>query len=112
MGGAAEFLELTPEEVAFVEVKLALAALLRRRRLSHGWTQAEVARRVGSSQSRVARMEAADASVSLDLIVRALLDLGASAGELGRVIAALTPSARSAAGGRRGRCSDAGPAPA
>jgi len=40
-----------------------------------------------SAQSRVARMKAADASISLDLIVRSLLALGASAAELGRVIA-------------------------
>jgi plasmid maintenance system antidote protein VapI len=86
VGDAAEFLELTPEEAAFIEVKLALAAHLRATRVRHGWTQADVARRIGSSQSRVARMEAADASVTLDLIVRSLLALGASAEEVGRVI--------------------------
>lgn len=87
VGDAADFLELTPEEAAFVEVKLALAAHLRALRGRFGWTQTDVARRIGSSQSRVARMEAADASVSLDLIVRSLLALGASAAEVGRVIA-------------------------
>ena len=86
-GDAADFLELTAEEAAFVELKLALAVYLRKVRAQHGWTQAQVARRLGSSQSRVAKMEAADASVSLDLLVKSLLALGASSSEVARVIA-------------------------
>jgi transcriptional regulator with XRE-family HTH domain len=58
-------------------LKLALAAGLRQERESRGLTQEELAKRVGSSQSRVAKMEAADASVSVDLIVRSLFKLGA-----------------------------------
>jgi predicted XRE-type DNA-binding protein len=88
LGDAADFLELSPEEAAFIELKLALADYLREIRLRNEWTQAQVARRLGSSQSRVAKMEAADASVSLDLLVKSLLMLGASRGEVGRVIAA------------------------
>jgi len=87
VGDAAEFLELTAEEAAFVELRLALAAYLREVREQHGLTQLQVARRLGSSQSRVAKMEAADASVSLDLLVRSLLALGVSRDEVGRVIA-------------------------
>lgn len=86
-GDAADFLELTEEEAAFVELKLALADYLREVRTRNSWTQSQVARRLGSSQSRVAKMEAADASVSLDLLVKSLLTLGASRGEVGRVIA-------------------------
>lgn len=86
VGGAAEFLELSPEEAAFVELKLALADYLRDLRAERGWTQQDVARQLGSSQSRVAKMEAADASVSIDLLVKALLSLGASRSEVGRVI--------------------------
>jgi predicted XRE-type DNA-binding protein len=86
-GDAADFLELSAEEAAFVELKLALADYLRELRTRNAWTQSEVARRLGSSQSRVAKMEASDASVSLDLLVKALLTLGASRGEVGRVIA-------------------------
>jgi len=86
-GDADEFLELTAEEAAFVELKLALADYLREVRSRNGWTQAQVARRLGSSQSRVAKMEAADASVSIDLLVKALLGLGASRSEVGNVIA-------------------------
>jgi predicted XRE-type DNA-binding protein len=86
VGDAAEFLELSPEEAAFVELKLALAEYLHQIRTQHGWTQQEVARRLSSSQSRVAKMEAADASVSVDLLVKSLLSLGASRSEVGQVI--------------------------
>ena len=87
VGDSREFLGLSAEEVAFIELKLALAAYLRDLRARHGWAQSQVAHRLGSSQSRVAKMEAADASVSLDLLVRSLLALGASRSEVGRVIA-------------------------
>src|SRR5581483_4278956 len=49
-----------------------------RRRAELGLSQAVVAKRLGSSQSRVAKMEAGDPSVSLDLLLRALLALGAT----------------------------------
>lgn len=87
-GTAAEFLDLSSEEAAFVELKLALADFLRELRTKRRWTQTSVAHRLGSSQSRVAKMEAADPSVSVDLLVKSLLLLGASRKELGRVIAA------------------------
>lgn len=87
-GDAADFLELTREEAAFVELKLALAGHLREVRLRNGWTQAQVAHKLGSSQSRVAKMEAGDSSVTLDLLVRSLLSLGASTREVATVIAA------------------------
>jgi predicted XRE-type DNA-binding protein len=87
IGDAVTFLALTPEEAAFVELKLALATFLRDLRRSRGWTQAAVADLLGSSQSRVAKMEASDPTVSLDLLVRSLLSLGATREELGRVIA-------------------------
>ncbi len=86
VGDAAEFLELTPEETAFIELKLALARHLRDVRVARDRTQLQVARKLGSSQSRVAKMEAADASVTVDLLLKSLLALGASRDELGRVI--------------------------
>lgn len=86
-GDTPDFLELTAEETAFIELKLALAEYLRDVRMSHGWTQSHVARLLGSSQSRVAKMEAADASVSIDLLVKSLLALGASRKQVGQVIA-------------------------
>ena len=86
VGDSREFLALTPDEAEFVEIKLALARLLRALREQRHWTQAELAKHVGSSQSRVAKMEAADATVSVDLLVRSLLAAGANRRELGRVV--------------------------
>lgn len=85
---ARTFLGLSASEAEFVEIKLALARRLRELRAEHAWTQAELARRVGSSQSRVAKMEAADATVSVDLLVRSLLAAGVNRREVGRVVAA------------------------
>jgi hypothetical protein len=86
VGSTADFLQLSPEEVEFIEMKLALAKHIRTRRLRQKLTQDQLAKLVDSSQSRVAKMEAADASVSLDLLVRALLVLGASRKEVARII--------------------------
>ncbi len=86
VGDAKDFLELTPGEAEFVEIKLALAKRLRQFREEKQWTQAELARHVGSSQSRVAKMEAADPTVSVDLLVRSLLAAGADRREVGRVV--------------------------
>lgn len=86
VGDAAEFLGLSDEERVFVELKVALAGLLREVRNKRGWTQLDVAQQLDSSQSRVAKMEAADPSVSLDLLVRGLLAVGVSTKELGRII--------------------------
>ena len=87
VGSAAEFLELSPTEAALVDMRLALSAALRERRTAAGLTQAALARRVGSSQSRVAKMEAGDPSVSLDLLVRALLAAGANRRQVGQAVA-------------------------
>jgi len=78
LGTAAEFLKLTPEEVAFVETKLALSQSVRDRRTASGLSQAALAKRLRSSQSRVAKMEAAEPAVSIDLLLRALFALGAT----------------------------------
>ena len=90
IGSAPEFLCLSPEEVAFIEVKLRLADSLRHHRVRHHLTQA--AKLLKSSQSRIAKMEAGDPSVSLDLMVRCLIGLGASAGDLARAIARNSPA--------------------
>ncbi len=88
VGTAAEFLGLTPEEAAFVEIKLALSEALRARRQTAKLSQTQAARKLGSSQSRVAKMEAGDPSVSLDLLIRALLVLGATKKTVARTIEA------------------------
>ena len=88
VGTAAEFLGLTPEEAAFVEIKLALSDALRTQRQTAKLSQMQAARKLGSSQSRVAKMEAGDPSVSLDLLVRSLLALGATKKTVARTIEA------------------------
>lgn len=87
VGDAKDFLGLSPLEELVVDLRMALADALRTRRLRDEMTQAQVAGVVGSSQSRVAKMEAADSAVSLDLLVRSLLALGATRKDLARIIA-------------------------
>jgi DNA-binding transcriptional regulator YiaG len=86
VGDSAQFLQLSVEENRFIELKLALATGVRELREREGLTQAALAHRLGSSQSRVAKMEAADRSVSLDLIMRSLLTIGATAPDIARWI--------------------------
>ena len=86
IGNAKEFLGLSSEEEAYIEIKLRLAESLRKRRLRRQITQADLAKAIKSSQSRVAKMEAGEGSVSLDLLVRSLLVLGASSKNLIRLI--------------------------
>lgn len=87
IGSAEDFLELSADERAFVEVKLALAEALRTRRQRKKLTQAQVAKILGSSQPRVAKMEAGDSSVTVDLLVRSLLAIGATPKDLAKVLA-------------------------
>lgn len=87
VGSARELLGLSDEEQAYIELRLRLAEGLRARRLDRGITQVDLARTLRSSQSRVAKMEAGDPTVSLDLLVRSLIALGASSRELARIIA-------------------------
>lgn len=87
VGSAADFLELSPEEALLVDIRARLASALLARRAKQQMTQAELARRIHSSQSRVAKMEGADGSVSLDLLVRSLLALGATRKDLATAIA-------------------------
>lgn len=86
VGTTQEFLGLSDEEVAFIELKLALSENLRLQRRRRKMSQAEVAEKVRSSQSRIAKMEAGDPSVSVDLLLRTLLAIGATHRELAKVI--------------------------
>jgi transcriptional regulator with XRE-family HTH domain len=95
VGDAGDFLGLSVDERRFVEVKLALAEGLRRRREQLGLTQMELAERFGSSQSRVAKMEAAHRTVSTDLLLRSLFRLGASPRDVARLFSN-TPRRRAA----------------
>jgi predicted XRE-type DNA-binding protein len=106
-----ELFGLTDAEAAYVELMIALSNAVRARRLAMGLTQQRLAELLESSQSRVAKMEAADPSVSLDLLIRAMLAMGATPRELGAVLAADVPPpaaprpvrARVAPRGRTGR---------
>jgi predicted XRE-type DNA-binding protein len=86
VGTVQEFLRLPPEEVAYIELKLQLAKTLQKRRRARRLTQVEVAKLLKSSQSRIAKMEAGDPSVSVDLLVRSLLALGVPSRSLSRTL--------------------------
>jgi DNA-binding XRE family transcriptional regulator len=88
VGDATDFLHLSPEEEAYIELRLKLADGLKARRSRKKLTQVELAKSLGSSQSRVAKMEAGDPTVSVDLLVRSLIALGADSRDIAKIIAA------------------------
>jgi DNA-binding XRE family transcriptional regulator len=90
VGSVQDFLELTDDEVALIEMKLALSKYLKDSRKRKKLTQDQLAHTLHSSQSRIAKMEAGDPSVSLDLLVKSLLSLGTSPKQLARVIGSLS----------------------
>jgi predicted XRE-type DNA-binding protein len=81
-----EFLSLSEADAGLIEMKLALSQSVRDRRKKQGLSQVQLAERLQSSQSRVAKMEAGDPSVSMDLLVSSLLQLGASSADLANAI--------------------------
>jgi len=87
VGSVTEFLGLTEAEAALVELKLTLSRRLKERRARSRLSQGQLAKLLGSSQSRVAKMEAGDPSVSIDLLIRSLLAIGTTRKELAAVIA-------------------------
>ena len=88
LGDASELLELSPEESAIIEIKIALAKKFQSARKSKHLTQTQVAKLLHTSQSRVAKIEAGDPSVSLDLLIKGLISLGATRKTVGQLIAA------------------------
>jgi DNA-binding XRE family transcriptional regulator len=93
VGDVQEFLDLSDEEVALIETRLALAATVREKRKQLRLTQQDLAKRLSSSQSRVAKLEASDPTVSLDLLIKALIALGLSRAELAKAIRRPLPKA-------------------
>ena len=87
VGTPADFLELDNIEPQVVEIKLSLSEELRRTREQRRWTQTQLAERIGSSQSRVARMEGGGRGVSLDLLVQGLLATGATRRSIAKAVA-------------------------
>src|SRR5690554_4509982 len=86
VGTAADFLELTPEEEAYIEIRLDISSLVKVQREKRGWTQEQLALAIGSSQSRIAKLEGGDAGISLDLMMKALLRLGTSKKQIGKIL--------------------------
>jgi len=88
VGTVEEFLDLTPEEAILIEMRLALSRRLKLRR-SNLMTQVELAEKLQSSQPRIAKAENGDTSVSIELLIRAMLATGASPQEIGQVISSI-----------------------
>jgi transcriptional regulator with XRE-family HTH domain len=86
VGNASDFLGLSQEESEYVELKVSLAQYLQKKRQARHMTQEALARLMHSSQSRVAKMEKSDSTVSIDLMVRSLLALGTSKTELAKAM--------------------------
>ena len=84
---AQEFLGLTDEESAYIETKVLLAKYFKELRKSKKVSQTEIAKLIGSSQSRVAKMEAGDPSVSTDLLFKGMFALGATRKDISRALA-------------------------
>ena len=87
VGTTKDFLGLSDQEAALVEVKLSLIDALKKSRQKRRLSQVDLAQRMGSSQSRIAKIEAGDSSVSLDLIVRALIAAGATQQDIRKAFA-------------------------
>lgn len=88
VAGAQEFLELSNEELEYIEIKIALSQLVKAQRKRRRLTQEKAAQLIGSSQSRVAKMESGDPSVSIDLYIKSFIALGGSRDELSEAIKA------------------------
>lgn len=86
VNNTSDFLELTPAETELVELKVQLALLVKELRKNQNLSQDALAKKMGSSQSRIAKIESGDPSVSLDLVVRALFTSGATRQQLAQVI--------------------------
>jgi DNA-binding XRE family transcriptional regulator len=86
VGTVADFLQLSPEEVEIIEIRLSLSKSLKQLRKDKKLSQQELAKDISSSQSRVAKMEAGDPSVSIDLLIRSLLALGAARKDIASAI--------------------------
>ena len=87
VGTVKEFLGLSLEESEYIELKLALSDALAKRRKKSNLTQAQLAKLLKSSQSRVAKMEKGDPTVSVDLLVKSLLAMGANKKSIAKAIA-------------------------
>ena len=86
VGDIKQLLDLTDEDVSFIEVRLALASRVKVVRAKRRWTQVKLAKALGSSQSRVAKIEKGDNTVTMDLMIRSLFVLGETKKNVARVL--------------------------
>jgi DNA-binding XRE family transcriptional regulator len=86
LGSTKELLGLSRQEELFIELRLKLADGRKARRQASGMSQVKLAKTLKSSQSRVAKMEAGDPTVSIDLLIKSILALGASNKDLAAII--------------------------
>ena len=86
VGSVDDFLGLSKEESEYIELKLALSNALANHRKKNKLTQTQLAEKIKSSQSRIAKMEKGDPTVSLDLIIRSLLAMGATKENIAEMI--------------------------
>jgi len=86
IGSASDFLKLTSEEEAYIDIRLDISNMVKAQRAKKGWTQEQLARSIGSSQSRIAKLEAGDPGISMDLMIKALLRLGTSKKQIGKLL--------------------------
>lgn len=77
---------LSEAQMFIIKLEAALVIAIRERRKAMGLTQAAVAERCGLSQSRISGMENHTEEVSLDALLKVLLCLGASSGELAEIV--------------------------
>jgi predicted transcriptional regulator len=104
VGTVSEFLNLTQAESEYIELKLALSSNLQKRRVAQNITQVKLAKLLHSSQSRVAKMEAGDKSVSIDLILNSFFALGATNKDIGKMLMKLPENKKEAThSSRRGQ---------
>ena len=96
VGDVGDFLGLSEEERALVELRAAVSAAVHERRTKRKLTQAKLAELLHSSQSRVAKIEAGSCDVSLDLMFRSLFAMGGGVADVLR----MQSTRRSAGGGR------------
>lgn len=87
VGDTQSFLGLSDAEMAYIDLALGLGRRLKQRRIRQGLTQQQAASLLGTSQSRIAKMEAGHPSVSVDRLIRALFGMGVTLQELGELIA-------------------------
>ncbi len=85
-GSVQEFLELSDADVEYIETRRALSRLLREVRTNLQLSQVQLAARLKTSQSRVAKMEKADLTVSVDLLLKALFRMGVKRKQLANAI--------------------------